>query len=493
MTMPRRPRVAILGAGAAGLCIGVSMQRLGLDFTIYEKRDGVGGTWRANTYPGAACDVPSNLYSFSFAPKRDWGRRFPEQPEILAYFEAVADDFGLRPHLRLGIEVCRLTFDDESAVWTLDLAGGEQAEADIVISGLGQLHRPFIPSIAGIDSFAGPLFHSAQWRHDCDLTGRRVAVIGSGASAIQFVPPVAAMAEHLTIFQRSANWIIPKPDRVIEGWRRWLLEHVGATQKLSRWSTYWRLELNYRLILEGSLLGRLIKWKATPELERMVTDSVPRDALVPDYSPGCKRVLISNDWYTTLLRRNVSVELSPIDHIDTDGIVTSDGAHHIADAIVLGTGFQTTEFLAPMSVIGHHGLDLNDAWERGAEAYLGISVAGFPNFFMLYGPNTNLGHNSIIFMIESQARYISNAIAHMIEHDLDWIDVRPDVMDTYNSQIQRNAADTVWAGSCSSWYKNDEGRITNNWPLSSFGYWRRTRHFWPGDFARHPRRIAVKA
>ena len=488
MTRARSPRVAIIGAGAAGLCAAIELQRRGVeDFTIFEQSDGVGGTWRHNTYPGAACDVPSHLYSFLFAPKRDWTRRFPEQPEILGYFEEIVDRFDLRTRLRLGTEVSAAVFDDASATWTLTLGDGERVEADIVISGLGQLNRPHVPALPGLESFTGTTFHSAQWRHDHDVAGRSVAVVGTGASAIQFVPPVADQAAHLAIFQRSANWIIPKPDRPIEGWRKRALRDVAFVERLLRWSIYWRLELNYRLMVQGSLVGRLIRWRAVPELEKLVSARLPREALVPDYEPGCKRILLSNDWYPTILRPHVDVVLSPIERVIPDGIVTADGEHHRVDTIIFGTGFRSTEFLAPMTVTGRGGKDLNQAWADGAEAFLGVAVSGFPNFFMLYGPNTNLGHNSIIFMIESQARFIGNAIEHMIAHDLDWIDVRPDVMERFNEALQERAGQTVWATNCSSWYKNESGRITNNWPNSSFGYWRRMRRFWPGDFARHRR------
>lgn len=482
------PRVAVLGAGAAGLCVSIKLIEAGIDdVSILEKSDGVGGTWRANTYPGAACDVPSHLYSYSFAPKKDWTRKFAEQPEILSYFEDIADRFDLRRRIRFGTEVTSARFDDDAGEWHLTMADGSELVVDVVVSGLGQLNRPHIPDIEGLDRFAGTVFHSARWRHDVDLTGRRIGVVGNGASAVQFVPPVAAQAAHLTLFQRSANWILPKPDREFSPRELRVFRSIPFAERLFRWNIYWRLEKNFFFMRRGSRLGRLIDRMATKELRKIVSDELPAEALIPDYPPGCKRILISNDYYATLLRPNVDVELSHIDHVEEDAVVTADGARHEVDVLIFGTGFRSTEFLAPMEVIGRDGADLNEAWSKGAKAHLGVAVAGFPNFFLLYGPNTNLGHNSIIFMIEAQSRYITRAVRELRDDGLAWLDVRGEVMDLYNTQLQRNADGTVWVADCDSWYKNEHGVVTNNWPAFTVSYWKRMRDFRSHEFVRRAR------
>lgn len=494
MRRPDPPRVAILGAGAAGLCAAIELAEQGIDdVVIYERGDGVGGTWRANTYPGAACDVPSHLYSFSFFSKRDWSRKFAPQPEILQYFEDVADHFGLRPKLRLRCEVTDATFDDATGRWRLrvvDRSGPDEETrtevVDVLVCALGQLNRPFVPDIDGLDRFGGPVVHSAEWDHDVVLEGRRVGVVGNGASALQFIPPVARIAAHTTVFQRSANWIIPKPDRPFRRWERAALS-VPAIQRLYRWRIYWRLEINFLLMRRSSRAGALLGRMLAKRLRTLATDDLPEAALVPDYPMGCKRILISNDYYSTLRRPDVSVELDPIARVESGAVVTASGHRHELDVLLLGTGFRTTEFLAPMRVTGRHGRDLNDEWAKGAHAHLGVAVSGFPNLFVLYGPNTNLGHNSIIFMIEAQSRYVARAVRHLRDADLRWIDVRGDVMDRYNTTIQRQADRTVWVADCHSWYKNEHGLVTNNWPDFTFNYWRRMRHFRPHEWVRRRR------
>jgi len=457
------------------------------DITIYEKSDGVGGTWRANSYPGAACDVPSHLYSYSFAPKKNWTRKFANQPEILSYFEEITDRYDLRHRIRFGVEVTAASFDEEVAAWTLTFADGVTAAADVVICGLGQLNRPFTPTIPGLETFDGDVFHSAEWRHDLDLSGRDIAVVGNGASSVQFVPPVVAEAAHVTLFQRSANWILPKNDREFSAREHRILERIPGAERGFRWWIYWRLELNFLLMRRNSRFGAFVQKMASKELTKLVSDRLPAEALIPDYPPGCKRILISNDYYPALLAPTTDVEVSPIDHVTAAGVVTADGAEHPADTIIFGTGFRTTEFLAPMEVAGRGGRSLNEVWANGAHAHLGVAVSGFPNFFMLYGPNTNLGHNSIIFMIEAQARYITHAVRELRDDRLAWIDVRPDVMDRYNSKLQRAADGTVWVAECDSWYKNSHGVVTNNWPAFTVSYWKRMRSYRPHEFLRRGR------
>ncbi len=476
------PRVAILGAGAAGLCMAMQLQDAGIhSFTIFEKSDGVGGTWRDNTYPGAACDVPSHLYSFSFAPKTDWTRKFAEQPEILDYFESLVDSHALGPHLRFGCEVTTATWDDVEHSWELSLAHGERVVADVVVSGLGQLNRPNIPDIPGLDGFAGTTFHSARWDHDHDLRGERVAVIGIGASAIQFVPRVAAQARRLTLFQRSVNYVGPKPDRAYRPWERWLLDHVPVVQRAYRASIYWRFEARFSIMRKGSRVGSMMQRRFGKEVAKMASAKLPSAALIPDYTPGCRRILIANDWYPTLLRPNVDVVTDDVAEITEHSIRTADGQEFEVDTIIFGTGFHSTEFLSPLRITGRDGLDLNAVWADGAHAYLGVAVAGFPNLFMLYGPNTNLGHNSILFMIEQQVAWIRSLLVDMGRDRQVVAEVTGAAMARYDAQIDAAVERTVWAEDCHSWYKTESGRITNNWPDYTVTYRRRMRHRVPGD------------
>lgn len=482
------PRVAILGAGAAGLCMAMQLQEAGIhSFTIYEKSDGVGGTWRDNTYPGAACDVPSHLYSFSFAPKTDWSRKFAEQPEILGYFESLVDSHGLGSHLRFGTAAVGAVWDDETATWELELADGERVTVDVIVSGLGQLNRPNVPDIPGLSDFAGTTFHSARWDHGHDLQDERVAVIGIGASAIQFVPRVATQASQLTLFQRSVNYVAPKPDRPYRPWERWLLDHVPPVQRAYRASIYWRFEARFALMRKGNRIGRMMQDRFGKEVAKIVSERLPAEALVPDYTPGCRRILIANDWYPTLLRRNVEVVTDGVDHITDHSIVTTDGREFPVDTIIFGTGFHSTEFLSPLHITGRGGQDLNEVWADGAHAYLGLAVEGFPNLFMLYGPNTNLGHNSILFMIEQQVGYIRSLLVDMMRADAVAAEVTPAAAERFDHEISALAERTVWAEDCHSWYKTESGRITNNWPDYTVRYRRRLRRRTPGDVTLTPR------
>ena len=509
------PRIAILGAGAAGICMALQLLEQGItSFTIYEKAKGVGGTWRANTYPGAACDVPSHLYSFSFAPKVNWTRKFPEQPEILSYFESLVTDHNLAPHIEFNTEVTSATWDEALSLWRLELlrpadatdvgedvgedlreedgedvgesepqrTPTEQVEAEIVVSGLGQLNRPSIPNIEGLETFQGTTFHSARWEHDHDLTGERVGVIGIGASAIQFVPQVAPQVADLTLFQRSVNYVAPKPDRAFKVWEQWVLRHVPGVREAYRSSIYWRFEFRFRLMKKGSRLGRLLQKKFGEQISSLASPKLPLEALVPDYTPGCRRILIANDWYPTLLRPNTRVITEGVSRITQTGIQTDSGEKIDLDTIIFGTGFQATEFLAPLRITGRDGQELSEVWRDGARAFLGVAVGGFPNFFILYGPNTNLGHNSILFMIEQQVGYIRQIIDEFVLRGISSIEVQDTAMDTFDSEISRATAQTVWAEDCSSWYKNSSGRVTNNWPDYTVKYKQRLAHLDPRDW-----------
>ncbi len=470
------PSIAILGTGFAGLCVGIQLLRAGItSFTIFEKASGPGGTWRDNTYPGAACDIPSHFYSFSFDRRADWSRAYARQPEILAYLEECVETYGLTPYIRYNTEATALRFDDERNAWRLTTAGGEQITADIVVSGLGQLNRPAYPEIDGLDTFAGPAFHSARWEHDIELTGKRVGVVGTGASAVQFIPPVARQASHLTVFQRTPNWVIPKQDRAFSERTKNRFRRHPSLERLVRWLLYGLLEINFNTMRRRSKVGAAMEAAARSQLKAQVTDPDLRSKLTPDFPVGCKRVLIASDFFPVLAQPSTTVCTETIAEVNPAGVRTIDGEQHDLDVLIFGTGFTSTEFLAPMQVTGRDGVDLNDAWRDGAEAFLGITVAGFPNLFLLYGPNTNLGHNSIVFMIEAQTRYLLHCLAQMQDKDLQWIEVRADAMSEFNTAIQKAVDGTVWGTSCTSWYKNAAGKVTNNWPRHTYRYWWLTR------------------
>jgi cation diffusion facilitator CzcD-associated flavoprotein CzcO len=483
--MAHDPSIAIIGTGFAGLGMAIRLKAAGYhDITIFEKAGDVGGCWRDNTYPGAACDVPSHLYSFSFEPKTDWSRRFAPQAEILQYLRDTADKYDLRRHIRFHTEVSTATFDEVAGSWHIELSDGTSHDADVLIAAAGQLNRPAYPRIPGIDAFAGELFHSARWNHDYSLAGKKVAVIGTGASAIQFVPQIAPRVAELKLFQRDAAHVIPKPDYAYPRLARQAFRKIPGLQRLSRWATYWQLEPRAAAFTRFPQLMAPIKARFHRYLRKQVADKALRDKLTPNDPIGCKRILISNDYYGALVRPNVDVVTSGVTEIGSNGLVTADGEFHEVDAIILGTGFQATDLLAPMHITGRDGLVLRDAWRGGAEAYLGVSVAKFPNLFVLYGPNTNLGHSSIVFMLEAQIGYVMQAVQCLARGDAAWLDVRADVQDAFNTTLQKRIHATVWSQSCSSWYKTASGKNPINWPGFTFEYRRRTRRLNESDYHR---------
>ena len=484
------PSIAILGTGFGGLGMAIRLRQAGItSFTIYEKADGVGGTWRDNTYPGAECDVPSHLYSLSFAPKHDWSRHYPEQPEILAYLQDCAERWDLGPHLRFGTEIAAARFDDAEARWTLETTAGEELTADVVICGLGQLNRPYAPDIPGLAEFDGSVFHSARWDHDHPLDGESVAVIGNGASAVQFVPRIAPIAGHLTIFQRSANWVMPKANPPFSERAKATFARLPWLDRAYRTSIYLRFEARFSLFRRASRLARLVEKAGTSYRERQVADPELREKLTPDYPIGCKRILAVSDYYSTVVRDDVDVVTDRIERVTPSAIVTDDGREHPVDTIILATGFESTDFLSPIQFTGRDGLKLDEVWHEGAEAYLGMTVSGFPNLFMLYGPNTNLGHNSIVFMLERQIAYVLQCLEEMVAAPLASLEVRPGAMASYNRAVQQRMHRTVWEAGCSSWYKNESGKVTNNWPTFTVAYWLATRHPRFSAFDARPRPV----
>ncbi|MER7448924.1 NAD(P)/FAD-dependent oxidoreductase [Nocardia beijingensis] len=474
------PSIVIIGTGFGGLGMAMELQRAGLhDVTILERAEDVGGVWRENTYPGAGCDIPSPLYSYSYAPRTDWPKRFSRQPDILAYLRGIARDHDLLPKIRFRTEVTEAEFDDATGRWTVRTADGGELTCDVLISAVGQLSRPALPNIPGVESFRGTAFHSAEWDHDADLTGKRVAVIGTGASAVQFVPAIAPSVEHLTLFQRSAAWIMPKPDVEYKAWHHRAFRLLPVTRLTERFAFWLFCEFLALGIVDVPVIRKLVTGIGLRHLKRQVPDPRLRAELTPDYPAGCKRALFSNDYLPALTRPNVTVETTAITEITPKGVRTADGVLHEVDAIVYGTGFKGTEFLWPMRISGRGGRKLADEWSQGARAYQGITVPGYPNLFLVYGPNTNLGVGSIVYMIESQARYIRQAVQRIAERPGHVLEVRPDVEAGFDRRLQQRLDRTPW-NFCSSWYRNAAGRITNNWPGTVTSYRWQTRKV---DFA----------
>ncbi len=478
------PSIAIIGAGFSGIGMAMRLQEAGIrSFTIYEAADDVGGTWYWNTYPGAACDIGSHLYSFSFRRNHEWTKTYAGDEEIREYLRACMRDADLYGRTRLSTPIETAVYDDAAATWTLTTAAGEEVVHDVVIFGCGQLNEPVRPDIPGLDGFRGELFHSARWDHGCDLRGKRVAVIGNGASAAQFVPEVAKEAASLAVFQRTPSWIVPRRDFPYSDRRKWLFRHVPGVESLHRLGIFWFNEKGFLAFRPGQKWWGLIQgsdrarqWEdvALRHLERQVPDPELREKLTPRYGIGCKRVLLSNDWYPTLQRDNVELVTDRITRITEDAIETEAGTTGPLDVIILGTGFDSTKFMSTVEITGADGVRLADAWADGPQAHLGIAVAGFPNLFMLYGPNTNLGHGTIIFMIECQIRYIRKCVQRMRRDGLRALAVRPEAQARFNEELQRDLAQSVWASGCRSWYVTADGKVQNNWSGFMLDYWRDT-------------------
>jgi cation diffusion facilitator CzcD-associated flavoprotein CzcO len=480
-----RWKVAIIGAGAGGLGLAIRLRKAGLhDFVLFEASDGVGGTWRVNTYPGAACDVPSHLYSYSFAMKPDWSKTYADQPEILRYLEDCADRFGVRPHLRTNTPIVSARWDGAARCWHLRDAAAVPYEAEVVVSALGTFNAPSIPDFEGLDSFGGPCFHSARWEHAHDLTGRRVAVIGTGASSAQIVPELARTSSRVTLFQRSPQWILPRSDKPFsdEAKQRFARNPIAARRH--RWEIYRAYERNIAF-RQGDEVADQLKAMALSHLDYRIKDPDLRAKLTPDEPFGCKRTLVTSDFYKALLRDEVELVTEPIARVTPAGIETVDGREHQLDAIVLATGFKATEYLHGLEVVGEGGRRLKDDWAEVPHAYLGLTVSGYPNFFMLYGPNTNQGGNSIIFILEAQAAYVVRALRAMSRRRVRALDVKREVMDAYNAELAEALAGTLWANGCHSYFKNEHGKIATQLPHPSLWYWRRTRWFRIGDYQRH--------
>ncbi|MBL8717834.1 MAG: NAD(P)/FAD-dependent oxidoreductase [Myxococcales bacterium] len=465
-----RNHVLIVGSGFSGLGMAVRLKQAGVDFTILEKADEVGGTWRDNHYPGAACDVPSHLYSFSFERWPGWSRMYGPQREIFEYMRHCARKYGLYPHVQLGAQATSATFDPREGLWKVTTEDGREFRGRALVSGTGALSRPSIPELPGLASFEGAAFHSARWDHAYPLEGKRVAVVGTGASAIQFVPQIAPKVGRLLLFQRTPPWILPKPDFAFSERERALFENVPGLSWAFRQFIWARQEIGAVPMVIEPRLGKLIERLALRFLEKQVPDPALRKRLTPSYRIGCKRILLTNDYYPALGRENVDLITDGIERVDATGLHTVDGKHHEVDAILFGTGFQAADAVCPYPVLGRDGRSLDAAWQRGAEAYLGTTVSGFPNLYLLMGPNTGLGHNSMIYMIEAQIEHAYRCIERVLSRDLSGLDVRPEVQASYNEELQRRLARTVWASGCRSWYQNKEGKNVTLWPGFTFEF-----------------------
>lgn len=469
--------VLIIGAGFSGLCMAAQLRRAGeTSFLVLEKADEIGGTWRDNRYPGCACDVASHLYSLSFAPRSDWTRMYPTQPELLAYQQGIVADEGLAPHIRLNTAMRRADWDAAASCWRVTATDGRIFTGRSLVLGTGLLHVPARPAIPGLESFQGQVFHSAEWPADADLKGKRIAVIGTGASAIQFVPEIAPDAARLHVFQRHAPYLLPKPDFAFPPWARAALRWVPGLRRLLRAAIYWFNETQAMGFLGDEKRAQFAETMAKRYLHKQVKDPALRAKLTPDYRFGCKRVLISNNYYPALLRPNVELVTDPIRAVTADAVVTADGAARPVDAIILGTGFDVAGSAYGIPVHGVGGQSLAEAWAGGVKTYYGIGTAGFPNFHMLLGPNTGLGHTSVLIMIEAQVAHVLRCLKRLKRERRAALDVTPAAQAAFDAELHGRLDKLVWQkGGCRSWYQDAEGRNVAIWPDYAYRYVRRVK------------------
>jgi cyclohexanone monooxygenase len=485
--MATSPSVGVIGAGPGGLALGIFLKKAGFDdFTIFDREDGVGGTWRINTYPGLACDVKSHLYSYSFALNSNWSRLWSAQPEILRYFEDCAQRYGLTPHLRCHTEIVSATWAADTRTWWLTTAQGERHEFDVVVSAVGLFTRPVLPDLVEEEPFTGTVMHTARWDHSVDLTGKSVAVLGTGSTAAQLVPEVAKVARTVYSVQRSPTWILPKPDRPYTDREKWVFAHVPLAKRLYRTRLWLRSESNIAVIEHGSDKTQEFKGIATAVLEATVPDDELRRRLTPHHPFGCKRLVFATDYLQTLTEPHVHVVSSPARALRSRSLVTADGTELDVDVVVCATGYAAADYLGQIDVRGEGGTPLRETWRDGAYAYLGMAVPGYPNFFMLYGPNTNVGSNSVIFMLEAQARYVVQALRHLRRKRASYLAVRQEATVDFLAKIDRWMAGTVWTTRCSNYFRAANGRVVTQWPRSARAFWGMTRRFRAADYTLEP-------
>jgi cation diffusion facilitator CzcD-associated flavoprotein CzcO len=471
--------IAVVGGGFSGLGMAIRLKQCGVeDFVVLERGEEVGGTWHYNTYPGCGCDVPSHLYSFSFAPNPEWSETYSAQPEIRDYLRSCADEFGVRPHIRLRHRVESATWDERTRRWEIETDRGA-LRARVLVAGMGPLTEPKIPDIPGLESFEGATFHSARWDHSYDLRGKRVASIGTGASAIQYVPAIQPQVERLHVFQRTPPWVFPHSNRPVTELEKRLYRALPAAQHLVRGGVYAARETFVLGFVKRPRLMRFAEALARRHMRRQISDPGLLEKVTPDYTIGCKRILPSNHWYPALGKPNVELVTAGIQEVRPRSVVDGDGVEREVDAIVFGTGFQVTDMPAAKQVRGRDGRLLDDVWHGSPRAHLGTTVPGFPNFFMLLGPNTGLGHNSMVYMIESQINYVLDALGVMDERGAETVEVRPETAERFNGEIDARMDGTVWSTGCASWYLDDTGRNATLWPDWTWRYRRRTARFDP--------------
>jgi cation diffusion facilitator CzcD-associated flavoprotein CzcO len=475
--------VAVVGAGFGGVGAAVMLRRAGYhDVTVFERAQRVGGVWHHNTYPGAACDVPSHLYEFSFAPNPQWSRRYAPQVEIQAYLEDVARRHGVLERVRTSTEVEQARWDEGRSKWVLRTTAGEH-QADVLLTACGQLSVPSVPPIHGLDSFAGPAFHTAQWRHDVDLAGRRVAVVGTGCSAIQAVPAIAPIVEQVDVYQRSPGWTFPRMDFAYSDRTKRLFERVPILQRLDRASIFGFHELGAAAMTSHRWMLVPFRKVARRQINKAIKDPELRRKVTPTDDVGCKRVMLTDDWYPTLTRPNVELIAEPIAEVTGDGVRTEDGGVRSADVLVLATGFRTHGFVAPMEIIGAGERSLAQEWGAVPRAYLGLTVPGFPNMFLLYGPNTNGGTGSVIYTIEAGISHVIAALGGLEHAGSGRIEVRREAADAFDRELRAALSATVWHTGCANWYVDENGNDPNQWPWTWSTYRRRTAHIAPDAYA----------
>src|ERR671921_1072931 len=476
-TLPAEADVAIVGAGFSGLAMSIKLSELGIDdHVVLERGEKVGGTWWFNTYPGCGCDVPSHLYSFSFAPNPEWTRTYSRQAEIEAYLQRVAEDFDVMPKLRLGTTVTGAEWDEDDQRWVVESSGGT-VRARVLISAAGALSDPKTPELEGLERFQGHTFHSAQWDHEYDLKDKRVAVIGTGASAIQFVPAIAPKVRQMHVFQRTAPWIMPHTDRPISPRERALYRRFPLLQRLVRGGIYSARELLVLGFVKEPRLMKVVEQLARKHMDRQISDPELRRKVEPGYTIGCKRILPSNKWYPALGRDNVELVTDGVAEVREHSIVTGAGEELAVDAIIFGTGFNVTDMPVARYVRGRAGRTLDEHWQGSPRAHLGATVPGFPNLFMLLGPNTGLGHSSMVYMIESQVAHVMGALKTMRDRGAATLEVRAESVRDFVQDLDARMQDTVWNTGCSSWYLDDTGRNATLWPDWTFAFRRRTARF----------------
>jgi cation diffusion facilitator CzcD-associated flavoprotein CzcO len=481
-TTPIEVDVAIVGSGFSGLGTAIRLRQAGLhDFVVLERGDDVGGTWHFNTYPGCACDVPSHLYSFSFAPNPEWSETYSRQPEIGAYLRRCADEFGVRPHVRLHHAVTGAAWDDEAQRWDVETSQGP-FRARVLIAGMGPLAEPKLPDVPGVETFEGATFHSARWDHDFDFKGKRVASVGTGASAIQYVPAIQPEVEQLYVVQRTPPWVVPHTNREIRGWERRLYKAFPPAQRLVRGGIYLAREWLVLGFVKNPRIMGIVERLARRHMREQIDDARLLEKVTPDYTIGCKRILPSNRWYRALSQPNVELLTGGVAEIRPHSIVTGDGEEREVDAIVYGTGFQVTDMPVGRLVRGRDGQTLDDAWRGSPRAHLGTAVPGFPNLFVLLGPNTGLGHSSMVYMIESQIAHVMDALRVMADRGAETIEVAPEAAARFNSDVDARMQGTVWSTGCASWYIDRTGRNATLWPDWTWRFRQRTRRVSASDY-----------